>query len=109
MTSDVANRRSALRRAVRIDVTLLMDGAEVQTHTRDLSVGGMFIVTSLRPHIGRVLTVKLGVPALGADDTVDVTVRWISGDGIGVQFGSLRAVQVWGIQRAVRASLGSMG
>lgn len=105
----MVNRRTTPRRVVQIDVVLQVQGSEVRAHTRDLSVGGMFVITAVKPAIGSTVRVRLVIPTLGSDDVVDVVVRWTSPDGIGVQFGALRAIQTWAIQRAVRASLGSMG
>lgn len=68
--------------------------------TRNISIGGMFIVLPGDfPSIGTELKVRVRLPALKDDTELTVTVRWTHADGIGVQFGQLRAKEAWAINK----------
>ena len=70
--------------------------------TRNISVGGMFIVLPGDfPPIGTELKVRVRLPALKDDTELAVTVRWTHADGIGVQFGQLRAREAWALNKLI--------
>ena len=54
--------------------------------TRNVGVGGAFIVSSLAPPVGTTLTVELTLPTTEQMFTLPSVVRWVSDDGMGVQF-----------------------
>jgi len=60
--------------------------AWVSAETRDVGVGGAFIVSPLVQPTGTQLTVELKLP--GSDQVFQLpsVVRWAAGDGMGVQF-----------------------
>jgi hypothetical protein len=41
--------------------------------------------------------------SLKEDTEVDATVRWKQPDGLGLQFGSLRAIDVWGLNQLFKS------
>lgn len=60
--------------------------AWVPAETRNVGVGGAFIVTPLVQHVGSKLTVELTLPNTDQTFALPSVVRWAAGDGMGVQF-----------------------
>lgn len=60
--------------------------AWIDAETRNIGVGGAFIVTKLVPAVGDPLTVELALPTSEQKFTLPAEVRWSDGDGMGVQF-----------------------
>jgi uncharacterized protein (TIGR02266 family) len=96
MPQDRRERRSHYRgkprpgRRVEVDFTAA--GGELQhAYTRNIGVGGAFVVTETPPRPGTALTMALHVPT--ATDPIEVAgeVRWAGADppGMGVKFGDL--------------------
>jgi hypothetical protein len=55
--------------------------------TRNIGVGGAFIVTSALIAVGTTLTIELTLPTTDQTFTLPAVVRWTNeGDGMGVQF-----------------------
>lgn len=76
------------------------NGAQREAVTKNISLGGMFIVLPGEfPAIGSELKLRVRLPALKDDTELVVTVRWTHADGIGVQFGPLRAREVWALNK----------
>lgn len=66
---------------------------------RDISLGGMYIASAVRPELGRSLMIKLTLPGNAAELTLPAIVRWFSDDGFGVQFQLLGAKETHAITR----------
>ncbi len=80
--------------------TLVVDEEREITGTAtNISLGGLFIVTDESLPYGMALKVRFRVTKLKEDALVDVVVRWVKPTGIGVQFGSLRALEVWALNQ----------
>ena len=60
--------------------------AWVTAATRNIGVGGAFILTPLVQAVGTALTVELRLPTTEQVFTLTAVVRWASNDGMGVQF-----------------------
>ncbi|HLL23179.1 MAG TPA: PilZ domain-containing protein [Kofleriaceae bacterium] len=60
--------------------------AWVTAETRNIGVGGAFLVTPLIQPIGDSLSIELAVPASDQPFVLPAVVRWSDGDGMGVQF-----------------------
>jgi hypothetical protein len=60
--------------------------AWVTADTRDIGVGGAFIVTKLGQPAGSQITVELTLPTTDQTFSLPAIVRWVAGDGMGVQF-----------------------
>ena len=56
---------------------------------------------------GASVTVRLVFPPLKEESTLEATVRWIKGTEIGLQFGSLRARDVWALNQLYKADAGA--
>ncbi|MDD9937123.1 MAG: PilZ domain-containing protein [Myxococcales bacterium] len=71
----------------------------------DLSIGGIRLRTSPPLEFGATVTLRFRLPWLEEDTVVESTVRWVEPDRAGLQFGSLRARDVWALNRLFRDSL----
>jgi c-di-GMP-binding flagellar brake protein YcgR len=64
----------------------------VRGHARDISLGGMFVVTETPLAFGVELVVHVTLPGQKAPFALPAVVRWSrTGEGMGVQFGLLGA------------------
>jgi hypothetical protein len=70
----------------------------------NLSLGGMLIETDRRFPLGTALLLRFRLPALENDTEVQTTVRWSKGSNHGVQFGSMRARDVWGLNKLFKTA-----
>jgi hypothetical protein len=60
--------------------------AWVNAETRNVGVGGAFIVTRLVQPLGETLSVELVLPTNEQTFTMPAVVRWTDGEGMGIQF-----------------------
>jgi hypothetical protein len=94
------DKRSHERFAVRLEVTLLHEGQEYGGHTRDLGMGGMFVISDARVPFGAEVEVRVLLPLLKAASVIPCTVRWHGPGGMGLQWRrSPRAREVWALNR----------
>lgn len=96
-------RRVHERFEVELDVVVLHDGREVPGKTINVSLGGMFIAFQETLPFGAPVKVRVCLPALKEDADLPATVRWVTPDGIGVQFGPLRAKETWAMNQLVKS------
>ena len=89
-----------------LKVTLRTGGTLIECVTRNISLGGMYLITQEELPYGTPVELELYLPALKEDVTLAATVRWNKPDGLGVQFGSLRAREVWAFNQLFRESEG---
>lgn len=82
-----------------LPVVLIHGGKEIPATTRNVSLGGMFVVTATHLVFGDAVQLRVRLPSLKEDSLFDATVRWKESDGFGVQFGSVRAIDVWGLNQ----------
>lgn len=82
-----------------LDVVILHEGERVECVTRNVSLGGMYLLTDRTLPYGTELQVEVFLPALRESATIECVVRWEKPDGMGVQFGSLRAREVWALNQ----------
>lgn len=54
--------------------------------TRNIGVGGAFIVTSLVQAVGASIAIQLSLPTSDQTFSLPAVVRWAASDGMGVQF-----------------------
>lgn len=67
------------------------DGPRIEAVCRDISLGGMFVETTMPAPFGAPVIVYLMLPGLKQEATIRSTVRWTQPDGMGVQFGVMGA------------------
>ena len=96
-------RRRYSRRALAVELVARdrkdSEAGELAFDAVDISEGGAFLRSELLLEVGEELEVRFRLPALKEDTESTTTVRWNKPDGIGVQFGSLRALEVWGLNQ----------
>lgn len=80
-------------------VTTEVDGEEVTVTATNISLGGMFCTTDMKIAYGTEVTIRFRLPALKEDTSCPMVVRWQKPDGVGFQFGSLRALEVWALNQ----------
>jgi uncharacterized protein (TIGR02266 family) len=92
------------KRAARFDCAIAVDftyeGHTYQAVTRNMGLGGMYIVTEMAMPMGSTVQLRFRVPTLRDPIEVRAAVRWAEeGLGMGVQFDGLRAREVWALNR----------
>lgn len=95
----MTGRRVHERFEYELSVTVVHQGVEYQAVTQNVSLGGMYITTRAPLKYGAEVKLRFRLPTLKEDTECTGTVRWMKDDGIGVQFGSLRALEVWGLNQ----------
>jgi PilZ domain len=60
--------------------------AWIAAQTRNIGVGGAFIVSQLVQPVGSQVTVELTLPTTDQTFALPAVVRWAAGDGMGIQF-----------------------
>lgn len=101
----VKQQRSHERIEYRIPITIRRaNDAEHKGESKNISLGGMFIVINEPFKYGEVLTLSFKLPDMKELASVSATIRWTTADGFGVQFGSLRAIETWAINQLFRKS-----
>jgi uncharacterized protein (TIGR02266 family) len=98
------SKRRQQRYDVQIPVEFSFDGQAYEGRSRNMSIGGMFVVTDAPLPFGAKITVSFHVPTLKEPVGVDSQVRWVERQGedvtgVGVQFVGLRAKHVWGLNK----------
>ncbi len=86
-----------------LDVIILIEDREIKGRTINLSLGGLFMKVEDKLPFGAQAKVRLPLPALKEPATVPVTIRWVTAEGCGAQFGSLRAVEVWALNQLFKS------
>lgn len=100
MSDDEGHRRIHQRFDCELPATVVAGDTVFEAKATNVSLGGMFLITDgdTLPY-GTECKVKVGLPTLDGQTEIHVTVRWVTSEGIGVQFGSLRAMEVWGFHK----------
>lgn len=99
MAQDQASRRVHERYDREIPVVIIQGDREIRGTTRNISLGGMFVVTDEKLEFGSKGRVRMRLPALKEQTEVPIVIRWVTSEGIGLQFGSLRALEVWALNQ----------
>jgi hypothetical protein len=93
-------RRVHERYALELPVTLIHAAGETQGTTRNVSLGGALV--GLGEHtiaFGSQVTLRVFLPSLKEEASLASTVRWLAPGAVGLQFGSLRAKEVWALNQ----------
>lgn len=98
------HRRSDRRYERRVPIDFVHEGTAYSAHTRNISLGGVFIETDLSLPFGARLSLKFRVPTQVEVVDVEGQVRWLEMEdgrlrGIGVRFEGLRARDVWALNK----------
>jgi c-di-GMP-binding flagellar brake protein YcgR len=95
-------RREHERFQVSLPTTVIVQGAELSATAHNLSLGGARLSVTGAVPFGASIKLRLRLPGVPEDSVIDATVRWVTGDMIGVQFGSLRAKEVRALNQLVK-------
>jgi uncharacterized protein (TIGR02266 family) len=99
-------RRTDPRYERRLEVEMTADGKRHLGHSRNISLGGMFVETADLLPMQTTIQVRFRVPT--QPEPIDVTgeVRWVESgaggsqaSGMGIRFHGLRARDVWALNR----------
>lgn len=85
------------RTPVSLTVTLSAGEAEAVGQTVDMSMGGVFVETTLSAPFGAETTITLLLPGIGST-RLPATVRWTKPGGLGLQFGLMGAKETHALQ-----------
>jgi hypothetical protein len=77
-------------------------GGESQGTTKNLSLGGALIEVPDTVAFGAEVTLRLFLPPLKEEASMQCVVRWVKDSAIGVQWRSLRAKEVWALNQMFR-------
>ena len=95
----MSGRRVHERYECQLPVTMLVADEEVGGTVENISLGGMFVVTDRSLEYGTPVKVRFALSGLKEAALVETTVRWRKPGGIGLQFGRLRAIEVWALNQ----------
>jgi uncharacterized protein (TIGR02266 family) len=98
-------RRTDPRYDRRLEVEIVAEGRRQVGHSRNISLGGLFVETTESLPVQTTIQVRFRVPT--QPEPIDVTgeVRWIEKTdagqtvGLGIRFHGLRARDVWALNR----------
>lgn len=84
-------------------VEVELPGRTFRARARDISVGGLYLVTSEQAAFGEQATIRLVLPAIAAKGPRALTgvVRWVRDDGFGLQFGPTGALDTYALAELV--------
>jgi uncharacterized protein (TIGR02266 family) len=100
----VEHRRSDRRYDRRLEIEVIHEGQTMSTHTRNISLGGVFIDCDRALPFGAKVMLKFRVPTQTELTQVEGQVRWVEMDdgqvrGVGIRFEGLRARDVWALNK----------
>ena len=98
------SRRVHERFECKLDVVLTVGDRSIRGTTRNVSLGGFLLDLPESVAYGTTGKVRVRFPALKDEAELPVTVRWVGKGDIGVQFGSLRALEVWAINQLMKGA-----
>ena len=98
------HRRSDRRYDRRVPIDFAHEGSSFSAHTRNISLGGVFIETDHTLPFGAKISLRFKVPTQTDLIEVEGQVRWLEMDegrlrGLGVRFEGLRARDVWALNK----------
>jgi uncharacterized protein (TIGR02266 family) len=100
----VEHRRSDRRYDRRVPIDFSHEGSSFSAHTRNISLGGVFIETDQTLPFGAKVALRFKVPTQSEMIEVEGQVRWLEMDegklrGLGIRFEGLRARDVWALNK----------
>ncbi len=98
------HRRSDRRYDRRVAIDFTHEGSSFSGHTRNISLGGVFIETEQTLPFGSKVMLRFKIPTQTEAIEVEGQVRWLEMDegrlrGLGVRFEGLRARDVWALNK----------
>jgi len=98
------HRRSDRRYERRVAIDVVHEGRSFSAHTRNISLGGVFIETETTLPFGARVGLKFRLPTQHEPIEAEGQVRWLEMEeghvrGIGIRFDGLRARDVWALNK----------
>lgn len=94
------SKRTHQRHEIAIPVEITYEGQTFGGTSRNLSLGGMFVLCAARIPFGARVILTLTIETPNRLIIAESVVRWVEADaGVGVQFLGLRAAEVWSLQQ----------
>jgi uncharacterized protein (TIGR02266 family) len=98
------HRRSDRRYDRRLPIDIVYEGQSFSTHTRNISLGGVFVDSDRALPFGAKVKLSFRVPTQTEVTEVHGQVRWVEQEegavrGLGIQFEGLRARDVWALNK----------
>jgi hypothetical protein len=92
-------KRQSPRQILDLQVAITVEGGSgpVPGQCRDMSIGGVFVVTEAKAPFGGKVKLQIDFPAPTGTVVIDAVVRWTAPDGLGLQFGALGAMETHAI------------
>lgn len=90
--------------SVQVEFVLKGSNERIAGHARDISVGGMFIITSKPLPFSSEIIVHMTLPPQKTPFALPGVVRWTRQDGMGVQFGLVGARETHAITQITRST-----
>lgn len=91
----VSTKRQNTRHDLELTIAVTVDGSTHQLSTRNLSLGGVFVVATFMPSFNARVKISLPLPTQREPILIEGTVRWSNDEGFAVQFDGLRAKDVY--------------
>ena len=92
-------KRAHLRYECELPVQITTDQGEISVTALNISLGGMSVEPADRLTFGSTVKLRFNLPSVTSTTEVEAAVRWIKENKAGLQFGSLRAKDVRGINK----------
>ena len=96
------HRRLQTRHSVEVAAALEVGGEVIEGQVQNLSLGGAFLAVELPPgplSTGTRGRITFKIPTHDEPIAVGASVRWVSDEGLGLQFDGLRAREVWSLTK----------
>lgn len=100
----MSQKRQHVRFDFQTEVDLELTGSTEQGTTVNISQGGTLVNTAAVIPFGEKIVLHIKLPGLPDICKMPSIVRWSKqGEGVGLQFESVRAIEVWAINKLKRA------
>jgi len=94
----MTNNRKHARHPFDAPIELLLEGGRQPGRSINISRGGIFVATEPVPEFGARLQLLIRLPGIPEECAIPCVVRWAKpGEGAGLQFETLRAIEVWAL------------
>jgi hypothetical protein len=99
----MSNKRQHVRYDYTEEADLTFDGERRTGRSVNISRGGIFVTIDPVPPFGARLTLHLALPGVDGVCDIPCVVRWSkAGEGVGLQFETLRPIEIWALNKLLR-------
>jgi hypothetical protein len=94
----MTGNRAHARHDFDVPVEVIVEGAARPGRSVNISRGGIFVLTEPLPEFGTRLQLRIRLPGIPEECQIPCVVRWAKpGEGAGLQFEGLRAIEAWAL------------